>query len=412
MKHLVLLILLLVLSSTVSFAQKAPTDSQLMDLCRNAGMAVDKQPDDSSKYKAFLQEVQKIGKNCDLRLMTAAQVDMLFEMGGVVLEQPLKQWLAPLLDEKASKGDIVDLYYRWKYSPEEIHFNPSDKAISQFRQLVESSRLDNYIKERPGVASEVLDGAVSISGDKWVKAGLLDPVKKLLGMPLPEGAVVGYACKVFNVARAATGIPEADKEELRQLVLKQFRKVEKQTSSNSRKKQAVNDIAYLQGPYAMGKLIGNRAPAMHFKWISGGTEKTLADFKGKVVLLDFWATKCAPCVAAFPEMAKLQEYYKDKPVVILGVTSIMGYFVDMAENRTIDSSNNPEKEMSLMPGYMQKMGITWRIAFTEEDVMNTDYGVLAIPHVTIIDKQGNVRFNNVEGNNADKIKMIDKLLQE
>lgn len=383
-----------------------------MDLCRNAGTAVDKQQDDSSKYKAFVQEADKLGKTCDFSKLTTAQIDMLFEMGGVILETPLRQWLSPLLDEKASRGDIVYLYYRWKYSPEDIHFNPSDKAIAQYKALVSSPKVDNYIDEHPDIATEILEGAVSIPGDKWESAGLVSPLKKLLGRSLPKSAILNQVCNVFNVARAAKNIPEQDKEAFRQLALKQFRKAQKEVSSNSQKKQVAEKLAYLQGPFATGKLIGHAAPALHFKWLSEGTEKTLADLKGKVVLLDFWATKCAPCIASFPEMAKLQAHYKDKPVVILGVTSIMGYFVDSPNNRTVDTFNHPEKEMALMPGYMKSMGMTWRVAFTDEDVMNTDYGVLAIPHVVLIDKKGNVRFNNVEGSNDDKIKLIDQLLQE
>ena len=61
---------------------------------------------------------------------------------------------------------------------------------------------------------------------------------------------------------------------------------------------------------------------------------------------------------------------------------------------------------------MKAMGMNWNVAVSEEDVMNTDYGALAIPHVVLIDKQGNVRYNALDAEKAEKIQLIEKLLNE
>jgi thiol-disulfide isomerase/thioredoxin len=239
---------------------------------------------------------------------------------------------------------------------------------------------------------------------------MVPQIKALLTYTLPDNAIE-RTIKVFNTALVSS-LPSEDKEEIRKQTLKLYQELAERTTSPSQEKRAESQINYLQGAFATGTLVGNKAPALHFKWISNGKETSLDDFKGKVVMIDFWATKCAPCISSFPEIAALQEHYKNSPVAIIGVTSIMGYFVDTPNKRTVNTANAPEKETALMPPYMKNMGMTWRVAFTEEDVMNVQYGVLAIPHVTILDKEGRVRYNNVSGTNEEKIKLIDSLLNE
>lgn len=63
----------------------------------------------------------------------------------------------------------------------------------------------------------------------------------------------------------------------------------------------------------------NKAPAVALKDMSGKTVR-LSDFKGKVVLVNFWATWCVPCAAEIPELIKWQNEYKGKGLQIIGIT--------------------------------------------------------------------------------------------
>ena len=67
-------------------------------------------------------------------------------------------------------------------------------------------------------------------------------------------------------------------------------------------------------------LVGSPAPALDGKYYSGDAG-TLAKNKGKVVIVDFWATWCGPCRATMPSLDALYEKYKDKGLEIIGVSS-------------------------------------------------------------------------------------------
>ncbi|MBX3358441.1 MAG: TlpA family protein disulfide reductase [Phycisphaeraceae bacterium] len=67
-----------------------------------------------------------------------------------------------------------------------------------------------------------------------------------------------------------------------------------------------------------GVSVGDTAPDWTVTGVDGKEHK-LSDFRGKIVLMDFWATWCPPCRAAMPGMQKIHEEYKDKGVVVLGM---------------------------------------------------------------------------------------------
>jgi thiol-disulfide isomerase/thioredoxin len=160
-------------------------------------------------------------------------------------------------------------------------------------------------------------------------------------------------------------------------------------------------------------LIGSPAPELDFTWATDDGLNQLSDLKGKVVVLDFWATWCGPCVRSFPQVRELTEHYADSAVKVVGVTSLQGR-VHGLEAAPIDVRNDPAKEHSLMNDYIAKMGINWTIAFSQQEVFNPDYGVTGIPHMAIIAPDGTVRHRGLHPAmpHAEKTAMIDALLEE
>ena len=171
---------------------------------------------------------------------------------------------------------------------------------------------------------------------------------------------------------------------------------------------------FLEGAYARGELIDHPAPKVAFKWSSSEPKlKSLADLKGKVVILDFWATWCGPCVGTFPNVRELQKHYEGYDVAIVGVTSIQGMHIT-PERQQISTEGDEPKELELMKQYIGQQNITWTVAFSEDNVFNPDFGVRGIPHVAIVDAEGIVRYNGLHPSSplAEKAEKIDALLKK
>jgi thiol-disulfide isomerase/thioredoxin len=172
-------------------------------------------------------------------------------------------------------------------------------------------------------------------------------------------------------------------------------------------------VRRLEGPAGRGTLVGGPAPALNFEWTSAGRPiASLADLKGKVVVLDFWSTWCGPCVGSFPKIRETAARYKGFGVEIVGVTSLQGHHHELG-GKTIDCKGDPVRERALMGEYVKTNDISWTIAFSKEPVFNPDYGVRGIPAVFVIDGKGVVRHTTVSFHDPARLhEGIDALLKE
>jgi peroxiredoxin len=117
---------------------------------------------------------------------------------------------------------------------------------------------------------------------------------------------------------------------------------------------------------------GRKAPDFVLKDIDGNEAK-LADFKGKVVLIDFWASWCGPCKRAMPHIQRIYEKYKDKDVVVLGI-------------------NTRESQEGKVEPFLKEHKITYRTLVDNDGKVVKQYGVQGIPALFLIDKEGLIQF--------------------
>jgi len=115
-------------------------------------------------------------------------------------------------------------------------------------------------------------------------------------------------------------------------------------------------------------LIGKAAPELSLPALTGETVK-LADLRGKIVVLDFWATWCEPCRKQMPGLAKLYEQTREQGVVVLGV----------------NDDETPEKARD----FLKEFGYEWPSLFDGKDKLaRKQFKVDAIPTLVLIDREG------------------------
>lgn len=71
---------------------------------------------------------------------------------------------------------------------------------------------------------------------------------------------------------------------------------------------------------ALEELENKPAPPFDFQLLADNSKKNITEYKGKVVLLNYWATWCAPCIKEMPELNRLQEKYRDQGLIVLALS--------------------------------------------------------------------------------------------
>jgi thiol-disulfide isomerase/thioredoxin len=142
------------------------------------------------------------------------------------------------------------------------------------------------------------------------------------------------------------------------------------------------------------------------EWIDQ-TPTKLADLRGRVVLLDFWAPWCGPCRVTFPRLQKWHENYKTKGLVILGVTNFFG----RAEGKELTRT----QELTYLRNFKKTFRLPYGFAIADSEENDRNYAITSIPMTFLIDRRGAVRFISTgsgDEENAALNKMIKKLIDE
>jgi len=124
-----------------------------------------------------------------------------------------------------------------------------------------------------------------------------------------------------------------------------------------------------------------------------GDMLSLADYRGKVVFVNFWGTYCPPCVAELPDLQEVYDKLKDKDFIIIG----------------LNAEEKPEK----VKAFVQENGITFPIIISDDATVNPLYRLKHMPSTWFIDKNGILR-GKIEGQMSKEmtLKIARQLLSE
>ena len=183
--------------------------------------------------------------------------------------------------------------------------------------------------------------------------------------------------------------------------------------------RASQSMASLERRIETGKrlkaLVGQDAAPLEVEAWVNGDPLTDSDLKGKVVMLDFWAVWCGPCIATFPHLREWHEKYADKGLEIIGLTRYYQYTWDEEAGRAKragkDEEVTPEQEHEMLVKFAEQHNLHHRFAIQKDRSISDFYAVSGIPHVVVIDQQGKIRMFRI-GSGKQNAEDIDNLLQE
>jgi peroxiredoxin len=122
---------------------------------------------------------------------------------------------------------------------------------------------------------------------------------------------------------------------------------------------------------------GNLVPDIETRTIDGQTWR-LRDQRGKVLMLDFWATWCPPCVASIPHLKQIYNRFKSEPdFLMVGVSG--------------------DGDPDLVANFVKQHEIPWLQLVDPRDPLAQAFGIQAIPSVWVIDREGRVAGSHLEG---------------
>jgi len=155
-------------------------------------------------------------------------------------------------------------------------------------------------------------------------------------------------------------------------------------------------------------LLGEAAPEMPLidQWFPG-KPRTFAEMKGKVVLLDFWATWCGPCYDAFPHLTEWHQDLRPQGLEILGVTRYYGLVNGVTAT--------PAAELAYLQRFRTTEKLPYDFVVGKDTSIQLLYGATGLPTTVIIDRKGVIRYIET-GTSQTRIEqmheMVLKLLAE
>lgn len=273
----------------------------------------------------------------------------------------------------------------------------SQSLNNRFQMEMELAMAQNKAKQYDRAAAHAGEAFRSISSlkvgptlssrerDEWILAATAALVEANTGMKKKEDALDA----IMALYQRALELPSANL----------FRLASKRFADREREIEAA-----LKSRDAAGR---STAPELAVaEWLDQ-QPTNLAGLRGNVVLLDFWYDWCGPCRAAIPSLRGYSKKYKDKGLVVIGLTELQGEI----EGRRM----TPQEELDYLQKFKQQNGMSYGVAVGNSKGNLRNYGISAFPTAVLIDRRGVVRHISIgySPREMDDLQaMIEKLLKE
>lgn len=179
-----------------------------------------------------------------------------------------------------------------------------------------------------------------------------------------------------------------------------------QASKNFSSKSSQEDIARrLKRREKHYKLLGENALELADvdRWLSAGQPRSFESLRGNVILLDFWATWCAPCIDAFPSLIEWQQNFEKEGLVVLGVTR---YYGEVKGIRADEAA-----ELDFLRQFKKAHNLPYDLIVAKGQANQINYGATGIPTTVLIDRRGVVRYVET-GTSANREREIEKEIKK
>ena len=257
-----------------------------------------------------------------------------------------------------------------------------------------SSVMDQLKAKDPYVSAKITgEELVEVDGQKidcYVVEGRLDKISLPGSVEMTDGVQKVWIDKVSKLSLKQTmtatmqGGPLTDPAQMNQAVTVISQKLDTPAPDSSftfTPPEGAKLVTEFKGPVkANADLTGQAAADFKLK-SNTGKEFSLPDLKGKFVLLDFWATWCAPCRHDLPSVEKLHQEFHRKGLVVLGV--------------------NGGEDSETVNEFLLSSKLSYPILLTPDSGVMQSYRVSAFPTVVLIDADGKIVFYHV-GAGGDK----------
>ncbi|MGI9176006.1 MAG: peroxiredoxin family protein [Rhodothermales bacterium] len=299
------------------------------------------------------------------------------------------------------------------------HWSNDQRAKADSVQRVYADQFYQYYRAHPDTETgkDVLETAFAM----WGNTGAADKVDEVLAhidrdSDVWAGIVIGIMNAYASAARESEDDPERARKKARQkwlplleelnkdlsdpisrsMVLRQLGEHYQREGDVTRAQSLFEDMLSLQADtfhveYAEGALyeieslrVGLPAPDFTAETIEGDTVK-LSDLKGEVVLLEFWATWCGPCLPDIPHLKKLHEKYGDQNFQLVGVSL--------------------DYELSELEQFVDSLDMAWPQVWQEkawEGPVAELYNVTGIPDSYLIDQDGKIVAKDIDAEKLDE----------